>query len=75
MTPNGSELGITKRLDGISERKSSDFSGMFSPMSPNSMEGQVIDSSKLKEIKHYVSHELYKCQKKTDQLFKSLEQL
>lgn len=74
LTPTAnSEIGITSRLNDVSERKSYDdaaslFSsgfGIMTPPSPTSVCG-ALDPYKLKEIKHYVSHELYKCQKKTD---------
>ena len=35
----------------------------------------MIDSYKMKEIRHYVANELYKCQKKTDNFYKQLENI
>ena len=35
----------------------------------------MIDSFKLKEIRHYVAHEIYRAQKKSDELFSHFEKL
>jgi len=48
--------------------------GIMSPASGGSF-GSAIDPYKMKEIKHYVANELYKCQKKTNEAFKELENL
>jgi uncharacterized membrane protein (DUF106 family) len=64
---------MTQKLMDIASRKSDQSffsSGIGAPQT-----NLLIDLSKMKEIRHYVSHEIYKCQKKTDDYFKDLEKI
>ena len=60
--PINSEFAITAKLDGISERHSSDFGSKISSGfgGKSQTSGIVIQSEKMKEIRQYVAHEIYR---------------
>lgn len=76
-----SDFGFTSKLEGISERNSSDYaaskisSGLGGqPMSK--IEGKIaMDALKMKEIRQYVAHELYRSQKRIDESYKEFEKI
>lgn len=72
-----SEFGITAKLDGISERHSSDFGSKISSGfgGKSHASGIIIQSDKMKEIRQYVAHEIYRSQKKSDDLYKEFQRL
>ena len=75
-----SEFGFTSKLEGISDRVSSEYASKISSGMggyPNSrLEGKVVmEPTKLKEIRQYVAHELYRYQKKVDDQFKEFEKV
>ena len=58
-----SEFAITAKLDGISERHSSDFGSKISSGfggGKSQASGIIIQSDKIKEIRQYVAHEIYR---------------
>ena len=77
-----SEFGMTSKLDGISERRSSDFGSKISSRlgagasnQDSSLHLQVLDAQKLKEIKQYTANEIYRCQKRSDEGYKEFEKV
>ena len=77
-----SEFGMTSKLDGISERRSSDFGSKISSRlgagasnQDSSLHLQVLDGQKLKEIKQYTANEIYRCQKRSDEGYKEFEKI
>ena len=61
-TPARSEFAITQKLEGISERRSSDFGSKLSSGfgGKSNASGPILSSDKLKEIRHYVAHEIHR---------------
>ena len=74
VNPAPSEYAITAKLDGISERPSSDFGSKISSGLGHETQ-KFINVQKMKEIRHYVAHEIYRCQKKSDALYKDFDRL
>ena len=62
MTPAASDYGFTAKLENISERHSSDFGSHIESFGAgnSNISGQFIDHSKLKEIRQFVAHEIYR---------------
>ena len=77
ITPAASEYGFTAKLENVSERHSSDFGSHISSFGAGAshISGQLLDHSKLKEIRQYVAHAIYRSQKKSDEHFKQFEKL
>lgn len=77
ITPAASDYGFTAKLENVSERHSSDFGSHISSFGAGAshISGQILDHSKIKEIRQYVAHAIYRCQKKSDEHFKQFEKL
>ena len=76
MTPTASEVAITAQLEAISDdRHSSDFvqTKLSSGLGGRPQEAMMMSNHKLKEIRTYVAHQIFRVQKRIDESFADIE--